>query len=111
MCKVLSLNEFLGLKGLAFPVSDFMVDKVKVPHGLTDRQKKNLERDAAAEAKAYTAARQEAIKEYEVLCLNGDICEPSRLESLLRTAKGHPDNSQTQAAIRLLKKRYGVHIK
>lgn len=33
--KVLSLDEYLGERGLSFPVSDFMLDKTRIPHGLT----------------------------------------------------------------------------
>ena len=38
--KVQSLDEYLGEIGLSFPVSDFMLDKTRIPHGLTSRVKK-----------------------------------------------------------------------
>ena len=34
--KVQSLDEYLGERGLSFPVSDFMLDKTRIPHGLTN---------------------------------------------------------------------------
>lgn len=38
--KVQSLDEYLGERGLSFPVSDFMLDKTRIPHGLTSRAEK-----------------------------------------------------------------------
>ena len=40
--KVQSLDEYLGERGLSFPVSDFMLDKTRIPHGLTSRAKKRM---------------------------------------------------------------------
>ena len=41
---------------------------------------------------------------------SGEIIPPdeTKLEALLSVARGHPDNEGTQAARRLLKKRYGI---
>ena len=44
--KVQSLDEYLGERGVSFPVSDFMLDKTRIPHGLTSRAKKRMHRDA-----------------------------------------------------------------
>ena len=35
-----SLEEFLGKRGLSSPISDYMVDKMRIPHGMTQRQQK-----------------------------------------------------------------------
>lgn len=44
--KVQSLDEYLGERGLSFPVSDFMLDKTRIPHGLTSRAEKRMHREA-----------------------------------------------------------------
>ena len=75
--KVQSLDEYLGERGLSFPVSDFMLDKTRIPHGLTSRAEKKMHREA-------------------------DI---ARIETSLKTAHGHEDNPSVQAARRMLKKR------
>lgn len=43
------------------------------------------------------------------LVINPD--NDSRIDKLMRTAQGHPDNESVQAAIRILKKRYGIDFK
>lgn len=47
---------------------------------------------------------------YDNLVKSGEIIPPheTKLEALLSVARGHPDNEGTQAARRLLKKRYGI---
>ncbi len=35
MAKKMTLDEYLGLQRLSPPVSDYMLDKVRFPHGLT----------------------------------------------------------------------------
>lgn len=102
---VLSLDEFLGLRGLSSPVSDFMLDKVRFPHGLTLRQRKRLEKDAEKAEIEYSALRKAAIAEYQQLVAEGKIREPSRVEVLMKTANGHEDNPATHAARRVLAKR------
>lgn len=102
---VQSLDEFLGERGLASPISDFMVDKVKVPHGLTQRKRKALEKEAAKASQQYSRERKTAIEEYDRLLLEGKVRAPSNIERLLRVALGHEDNSATQAARRALEKR------
>ena len=38
MAKTQSLEEYLGERGLSSPISDYMVDKMRIPHGMTARQ-------------------------------------------------------------------------
>lgn len=45
--------------------------------------------------------------EYQNLIEKGEIRPPSSLETLLGTCSGHPDNDSTQAARRILLKRFG----
>lgn len=101
----ISLNQFLAQRGVSMPVSDFMLDKVRFPHGLTLRQRKQLEKDAARVEADYQDRRAAAIREFNELVEKGEIIKPSRIEELLRTAQGHDDNEQVQAARRLLAKR------
>jgi hypothetical protein len=46
--------------------------------------------------------------EYDHLVQEGVLREPTAYEHTLKIANGHPDNLATQAARRLLKKKYGV---
>ena len=100
-----SLEEFLGERGLAAPFSDYMLDKLRLPHGLTARQQKKLEADAHAAADQYANARAAAIKEYESKVADGEIEPKSAVERLIEHANGHPDKEATQAARRILAKR------
>jgi len=99
-------DEFLGMRGLSSPISDFMLDKMRHPHGLTLRQRKKLEKDAAEAARAYAERRQSAIAEYRVLVATGEIIEKPGIEATVERARhGHPDNASTQAARRVCEKR------
>jgi len=53
----------------------------------------------------WQAGRDRVRVKYEALVAAGDIKVPSRIERLQRKAKGHPDNTSTQAARRILDKR------
>lgn len=48
--------------------------------------------------------RAELRKQYDQKVASGELRQPSRVEQLVATANGHPDNASTQAARRLLKK-------
>lgn len=53
----------------------------------------------------------EAANKYNEAVEKGLVINPdndSRKEKLIRTAQGHPDNESVQAAIRILKNRYGI---
>lgn len=99
------LEHFLAQRGLSMPVSDFMLDKVRFPHGLTLRKRQQLEKDAARVEAAYQEKRAAAIREYNQLVEKGEIIKPSRIDMLIMTAQGHDDNEHVQAARRLLTKR------
>lgn len=108
--KKTTLDEYLGARGLSSPISDYMDDKIRNPHGMTERQKKQFQKDAAAAADEYQKKRSEAIKEYQAGVKSGKIVEKSRIDVLLDRARGHEDNESTQAARRALKKR-GINWK
>lgn len=101
----MSLDEYLGRQGLSAPISDYMDDKLRLPHGETQRQRARREADANAAADDYTARRQAAIQEYNQKVQAGEITPKSRIERLIETARGHDDNESVQAARRALEKR------
>ena len=103
--KRMTLDEYLGSKGLSSPVSDFMIDKTKLPHGLTQRGKEKLRKEADKAANEYQEKRAATIKEYKRLVKEGKIVAPTSSEQLNKIAEGHPDNVSTQAAKRVLEKR------
>lgn len=103
--EVISLEKFLSQKGLALPVSDYMIDKSKIPHGLTNRQWSLFEKDAYTNINEYHEKRKEAIIEYNQLVKEGKIRPLTAIEASLEQANGHPDNSATHAARRMLAKR------
>lgn len=101
----MSLDEYLGRQGLRAPISDYMDDKLRLPHGETQRQRARREADANAAADDYAARRQAAIQEYNQKVQAGEITPKSRIERLIETARGHDDNESVQAARRALEKR------
>lgn len=101
----MSLDEYLGRQGLSAPISDYMYDKLRLPHGETQRQRARREADANAAADDYAARRQAAIQEYNQKVQAGEITPKSRIERLIETARGHDDNESVQAARRALEKR------
>ena len=39
-----TLDEFLAKRGLSSPISDYMDDKMRIPHGLTRRQTEKMQK-------------------------------------------------------------------
>ena len=103
--EVLSLNQFLAQHGVSAPISDYMFDKLRIPHGLTLRQEQQLHKDAYNYATEYHNKRDAMIDEYERLVAEGKIRKLTMIEEYLRKAQGHPDNPSVQAARRCLLKR------
>lgn len=101
----ISLNDYLGRLGLSSPISDYMDDKLRNPHGLSESQRNQLEKEAKAAADDYHARRNAAIDEYNRMVAEGKIIPPTQIDRLIATANGHPDNEATQAARRSLEKR------
>lgn len=103
--KTKSLDEYLGERGLRSPISDYMVDKMRIPHGMTARQNKQFLKDAERARTEYSNKRNAAIAEYNAKVDSGKIKQPGKYDKLLKTARGHEDNPSVQAARRTLKKR------
>lgn len=106
--KVLTMDQYLGKLGLGSPISDYMIDKMKVPHGFTASKKKQMENEAQKEIQSYQKKRSSAIADYNKQIASGKIVPPSKIQKLLQAAKGIQDNEATKAARRLLKKRYNI---
>ena len=101
----ISLNDYLGRLGLSSPISDYMDDKLRNPHGLSKSQRNQLEKEAKDAADDYHARRDAAVGEYNRMVAQGKIIPPTQIDRLIATANGHPDNEATQAARRSLEKR------
>ena len=73
--------------------------------GMSDKEwQKVVDREAERSA-AIMAKREELRKEYQQKIASGEIREMSKIEKLIATANGNPDNESTQAARRLLEKK------
>lgn len=106
MIEKLTLEDYLGRFGCASPVDDFMIDKLKIPHGETQNQKNQRLKQGWLSSKKYHEKREEKIREYYVKVEKGEIVVPTIIDRTIRKATyGHPDNPSTQAAIRMLQKR------
>lgn len=104
--KVMSLDEFLGPKGLASPISGWLDDKQRGNKNFSSgNQREKFTKEARKNIDAYHQKRNAAIKEYKKLVASGKIREPTSLEKSLKTAQGHSDNKAVQAARRMLEKR------
>lgn len=103
-----SLEQYLGERGLSSPISDYMDDKLRLPHGETERQKKQRVKEGNEYSDEYHKKRQQAIEEYNEKVANGELRPLTTIEQLFERANGHEDNDSTQAARRMLKKRTGV---
>ena len=105
----LMLQATQAKEGEQSEISGYMDDKWRNVR-LTARGQKRFEKEAEAAIIEYSKLRKAAIDEYNNLVKSGEIIPPheTKLEALLSVARGHPDNEGTQAARRLLKKRYGI---
>lgn len=86
----MSLNDYLAQEGVLSPFSDFMLDKLRIPHGLTARGWERLQKEAEKARITYAEKRQQAIREYNALLASGEIQAPSKLQRLLATANVIP---------------------
>lgn len=109
MSKKMSLEQWLAINGVSSPISDYTIDKTKIPRGLTQRERKRFDTNASIAIEDYHTKRNNAIKEYEQLVQEGKIIKPSRIEQTIERANGHQDNPSTQAAKRMLEKKR-IHL-
>ena len=100
----LTLEQYVAQQGHSMHY-DGQLDKVRMPHGETESQARKRLKQVSAEIKAHGERLAELRQEYEDKVASGEIQKPSKLDSLLRQAHGHPDNPSVQAARRVLLKR------
>ena len=105
MNKIISEHEYLALHGVGMPISDYMIDKQKIPHGETESQKNKRLMEADRVAAEYADKRQRIKAEYREKIESGQLIPPTELEELVRKSTGHPDNPSVQAAHRSLEKK------
>ena len=108
----MSEDEYLASKGLNGNMTDYMLDKLRIPHSETARQQKQREKEAARVRADFDNQKEEARKEYRQKIAKGELREPTKQEAkereiakLIKTANGHEDNPSVQAARRVLAKR------
>lgn len=102
----ISEDEYLGLRGYRYPTSGYTLDKLKGNRQLkTTQGEKRFERETVEAEAKYQAERAQARQDYKTLVDAGKIRDKTSMERRLTTAHGHPDNSATQAARRMLEKK------
>lgn len=101
----MSLAEYLGRKGVSSPVSGYMDDKMRIPHGETQRQTERREKEAAHARAEYEKKREAARAEYKALVDSGKVRPPTELEKRLKVAQGRSENAAVKAARRVLARR------
>ena len=101
---VMSESEYLSSKGVS-EHSDWNIDKVRIPHGETERQKRQRLKETNKKLDEHYSTLKSAREEYRQKLANGEIKAPSRIEQYLKAAQGHEDNAATHAARRALTKR------
>lgn len=104
--KVMSLKDYLGSKGVADPISDWTIDKIRGNRQIaTQRGKERFKKAGQKAIDKYHAKRQQAIKEYNRLIKAGKVREPTTQEKLIKKARGNSDRRDVQAARRVLKRK------
>lgn len=103
--RVMSLDEFMGLKGVSSPLSGYMDDKMRLPHGETQRQSERRQKEAAKVRVEYEKKREAARAEYKALVDSGKVRPPTEMEKRLKIAQGRSENAAVQAARRVLTRR------
>lgn len=109
---VMSEEEYLASKGLGGNITDYLLDKLRLPHGETARQQKQREKETARVRADFDKQKEKARKEYRQKVANGELRKPTKqevkekeIDKLIKTANGHEDNESVQAARRVLAKR------
>lgn len=109
---VMTEDEYLKSKGLSSPLSDYMSDKTRIPHGETVRGKERREKEALKYRKEYDTQKEEVRQECREKVRKGELREPTtkeirqnRIDGLIHTANGDGSLERTQSARRVLEKR------
>lgn len=102
--RVMSLEQYFDSKGHS-RFSDSYIDKLVIPRGETESQRKKRQEDLARNIEKNSKKTESLTKEYNNLVKQGKIRPPSNIEKLIERAKGHPDLESTKAARRSLERR------
>ena len=103
MARKMSLDDYLISKDVGYPLSDFLLDKLRCNRQIrTQRGKKKFEKECEKHRNEYAEKRRKAIEEYNQLVECGEIIPKTHLDKTIEHAHGHPDNASTQAARRIL---------
>ena len=103
--KVMDIETFLAVNGASMPQNAALH---RSSNKISRKVWSKMVDHYAAEARAVCDKRQELREEYQRLVDKGEMRPPTRKESLMQTASGHPDNESVQAARRLVLKHYGM---
>ena len=101
----MSLDDYLGRKGVSSPLSGYMDDKMRIPHGETQRQTERRQKEAAHARAEYEKKREAAKNEDKALVDSVKVRPPTEMEKRLKIAQGRSENAAVQAARRVLTRR------
>jgi len=96
---VMTRDEFLNRRGAPNILEDH--GGLKYPNGISKAERRRIDR-RLAEQWDKLKIRDALSNEYDRLVAAGEIRPPTRKERLERTAAGHPDRADVQAARRIL---------
>ena len=102
--QVMTEEEYLASKGygsMGYSEPGLHKSSARISQNVRDKQANQV----MQKAEEYDAKREELRQEYQAKLESGEIRQPTKIESLLKTAQGHEDNKSVQAARRLLEKR------
>jgi len=101
--KVMSFEDFAAQRGAQL----WSVDPgmTRYPRGRSNAQERQNRKKIQRETVQNIIDREAARAEYDGLVRSGQVRPPNYTETLIRSARGHPDNESTQAARRLLTRR------
>lgn len=85
---VMSEQEYLDRAGVGSPMSDYMVDKVKLRNGSTLRQREAMEREASKARDDYASRRSAARAEYAEKVKRGELRRLPESKPLCALPKG-----------------------
>jgi len=103
---VMTEEEYLSSKGYSYlGFGDVVLHKGR--QKTATQQEKMVNRQAQKDID-YQKKREELRNEYQEKIAKGEIRKPSVFESTIKAANGNEDLESTQAARRLLKKRFGI---
>ncbi len=104
--QVLTLEDYLFMNGVGFPISEHLLDKMKGNRQIkTVQGQKKFQQESCKAIETYHEKRAKMVLEYNKEVDRGNIRKPTIIEKSLITAQGHDDNASVQAARRMLAKR------